>query len=281
MARVDRSRELLDRRAHLAVYKEVGDVQLQTHIFYPEGHQPGAGKACLVFFFGSKWDNGLVSQFAPQCVYFASRGAVAMAVDYRVSARHGTSPAEALADARSAFRWVRKNAEALGADASKVVGAGASGGAFLVAASAMLDGYDEPGEGEDGFSATPDAMVLYSPAVDTTPGGFGFERFANRAAAKRASLLRAVRKGLPPTLVFHGTADRVVPFTGVKRFCRKMRWKRNRCQLVPFEGQGHGFFNFNVDPRAYEATTTAADRFLVGLGFLDPSDELAEPLRLD
>jgi hypothetical protein len=41
-------------------------------------------------------------QFAPHCVYFASRGMMTMAFDYRVAARHQAGPLEAIADARSA-----------------------------------------------------------------------------------------------------------------------------------------------------------------------------------
>ena len=271
-SKVDRNRELLDQRAVRVVYKEAGDAELDAFVFYPEGHTDGDRRTCVVFFFGSKWDKGLVSQFAPQCVYFAARGAVAIAVDYRVASRHGATPHGSMADAKSAIRWVRQNAAALGIDENRIVAGGASGGAQIALAAAMIDGHDEPDEDLD-VSPRPDAMILYSPAVDVTKNGFGFERFEEKKAAKKASPIRWVKKGLPPSVVFHGTVDRVVPVAGVRKFCRKMRWKRNPCELVEFEGQGHGFFNFNVDPRSYEATISTADRFLVDLGFLEPGEE--------
>ncbi|NIQ76054.1 MAG: prolyl oligopeptidase family serine peptidase, partial [Nitrospinaceae bacterium] len=52
-----------------------------------------------------------------------------------------------------------------------------------------------------------------------------------------------VRPGLPPTLVFHGTADKTVPFENAERFTRLMNESGNICELVPFEGRNHGFFN--------------------------------------
>ena len=79
------------------VYKEANGVELEAFVFQPDGHESSDRRPCLLFFFGSKWDKGMVSQFAPQCVYFAARGAVAIAVDYRVSARQaGATPEDAM-----------------------------------------------------------------------------------------------------------------------------------------------------------------------------------------
>jgi dipeptidyl aminopeptidase/acylaminoacyl peptidase len=52
-----------------------------------------------------------------------------------------------------------------------------------------------------------------------------------------------VRPGLPPTLVFHGTADKTVPFAHAEQFSQAMTEAGNTCQLEAFEGRGHGFFN--------------------------------------
>lgn len=50
---------------------------------------------------------GDVGQFAPQAKHLAQRGMVAVLVDYRMRSRHGTTPLDAIADAKSAVRWVR------------------------------------------------------------------------------------------------------------------------------------------------------------------------------
>ena len=60
-----------------------------------------------MFFFGGAWAQGMVTQFTPQARHFAERGMVAIVADYRVFRRHGTTAFEAMADARSAIRWVR------------------------------------------------------------------------------------------------------------------------------------------------------------------------------
>jgi acetyl esterase len=269
---IDRNRELL-KSAREEIYKAVGGVTLSVYIWEPDAEKaPPYPKSAIAFFFSSGWDNGQVSQFAPHCVYFAARGMAAMAFDYRVSARHGTSPVEAMADARSAFRWLRLNAVELGINPGKIVGAGGSGGAHLAAAAAMLNEFDEPGE-DPAISCAPNAMVLFNPVLDTSKRGFGFERFPNPDAAKRASLMNAIRPGLPPSVMFHGTQDRVVPFDTSYEFARKMKKKKNACELVVYEGQGHGFFNFNVSFDLYQGTLNVMDEFLVTQGFIEPNPE--------
>src|SRR6476659_7457046 len=93
---IDRNRELL-RTAREEVYKTVGDLNLPVFIWEPDpAKAPPYPKSVVAFFYSSGWDNGVVSQFAPHCVHLASRGMVAMAFDYRVSVRNGTTPVESM-----------------------------------------------------------------------------------------------------------------------------------------------------------------------------------------
>ena len=67
------------------VYKKVGEVNLHLDVFKPKGHQAGNKCPCIVFFFGGGWTGGTPSQFYPHAQYVASRGMVAISVEYRVS----------------------------------------------------------------------------------------------------------------------------------------------------------------------------------------------------
>ncbi len=275
---IDRNRELL-KTAREETYKSVRGTDLSVYMWGPEAqHEPVMPKSVAAFFFSSGWDNGQISQFAPHCVYFASRGMVTMAFDYRVSSKHGAGPLEAMADARSAMRWIRLNAAQMGINPERIVGIGGSGGAHAMAAAAMLgQGYDEPGE-DVSINAAPNALILFNPVTDTSKKGFGLDRFPSPADAKAANLIRAIRPGLPPTLMMHGTGDRVVPFGGSYEFAKKVSKKKNFCRLLSYEGLGHGFFNFNLSFEMYEATLMAMDEFLVELGFIesDPNAGLGE-----
>ena len=89
------------------VYKSVGADQLRLHVFSVDSADVVALRPAIVFFFGGGWAQGSVTQFVPQAKYLARRGMVAIVPDYRVLDRHGTTPFEAIADAKSAIRWVR------------------------------------------------------------------------------------------------------------------------------------------------------------------------------
>ena len=268
-APIDRNRELL-KTAREETYKSVGGLNLPVYIWEPKPDQaPSYPKSVIAFFYSSGWDNGQVSQFAPHCVYFASRGMTAMAFDYRVSARHGATPVQSMSDARSAIRWLRLNAVDLGINPGKIVAAGGSGGAHIAAAAAMLNGFDEAGE-DQSISCSPNALALFNPILDTSKRGFGFDRFPTPDLAKKANLYLAIAPGLPPSVIYHGTHDRVVSFDASYDFAKRMKKKKNACELVVYEGQGHGFFNFNVSFDLYQATLNILDEFLVTQGFIEP-----------
>ena len=269
---VDRQNELLA-QAESFVYKKIDQgPDLHAHVYYPGGEKHGTNRPVVMFFYSSGWDHGEVTQFGPQSLYFAERGAITMLIEYRVKATHGTGPHEAMADARTAIRWVRYNKDHFGADEFKIIGAGGMAGAHMVLSAAMIQDFKDD-ETDVQLSCVPDAMVLFSPIVDISKKGYGLEHFESAKEARKASPMRYMRKKLPPCILFHGTADRVIPFHGVVKFVRKMKWRRNVCELVEFEGQDHGFYNMNVDVVAYEATVSAADRFLVEQGFLEPNEE--------
>lgn len=268
---MDRSRGLLDDASSL-VYKETAKGDLQAHLFYPHGHQETDQRTAVVFFSAGVWDNVLISQFAPHCLHFRERGAVAVIFEYRELTKYRVTPIEAIADGRSALRWLRMNHEGLGIHPERIVGGGASGGAHLCLTAAMLNGYDEPGDPVE-ISCVPNAMILFSPVVDTTKKGVAFDLFADPNDAKLTSPSQNVVKGLPPSIIFHGLNDRVVPPDHVVRFAKAMKRKKNVCDLHSFPQEGHSFFNFNVNMQHFESTINAADHFLVDHGFLPTNDQ--------
>ncbi len=267
--------------ANAETYKEVNGTALKLWIFQPEEKAaPDAKRPAIVFFFGGGWTGGSPEQFERQCRHFASRGMVAIAADYRVASRQQVKAAACVADAKSCIRWVRRNAGRLGIDSQRIVAAGGSAGGHLAAATATLPGLDEAGE-DTGVSAVPDALVLFNPALVLAPfPGLEQKGFESRTSAERfgcepeaISPIHHVREKLPPTLILHGRADTTVPFASAEAFAAEMKKAGNRCELVGYEGQPHGFFN----AARFAETLAEADKFLVSLRYLAPLPPASAP----
>jgi acetyl esterase/lipase len=263
------------------IYKRIGDVELPIHIFLPKGHREADKRAAVVFFFGGGWRSGSPAQFRRHCEYLASRGMVAMTAEYRVSSRHGVKAVSCLRDAKSAIRWVRKNAERLGVDPRRIAAGGGSAGGHLAGALGTIRAFDEEGE-DTAISSVPNALVLFNPALILAPVrgretrvwrklGEMEERMGVRP--EELSPFHHVRSGQPPTIIFHGKGDTTVPYLTAELFTAEMRKQKNRCELVGYDDQPHGFFNYGRSGNKYFVDTVKrADAFLVSLGYLEGPD---------
>jgi acetyl esterase/lipase len=251
------------------VYKTINGVELRLHVFGPPAADSGKPRPAIVLFFGGGWRAGSIGQFVPQAQHFAARGLIAIVADYRVSGRHQTTPFDAIADAKSAIRWVRARAGTLGIDPNRVAAGGGSAGGHIALSAAVMSAFDEPGENM-AVSAKPDALVLFNPVVDTS----AIAQFGARALD--ASPFHHLAAGLPPTLIMHGEADVTVPYATVVRFCEKATPLGARCQVVGYAGATHGFFNPGAQQgKWHRETLQEADRFLTRLGYLPPPATVA------
>ena len=74
---------------------------------------------------------------------------------------------------------------------------------------------------------------------------------------------------MPPTILFHGKADKTVPFAQSESFAAKMQQCGNRCELAAYDDAGHGFFNYGRgDGSAYADTLRRLEEFLASLGYV-------------
>jgi len=267
------------------VFKTVGAARLKLHVFEPEGHKPTDKRAAVVFFFGGGWTGGTPTQFYPQCAYLASRGMVAASAEYRVKSRHGVTPFECVTDAKSAVRYVRTHAGEMGIDPDRIAAGGGSAGGHVAACTGVIKGLEEKGEDTE-ISSVPNAMLLFNPALALDfeiwkERGMPEERLASIRARfgdkdpKEVSPYHHVKKGVPPTIIFHGEADTTVSIASARAFTQAMTKAGNRCELKAYAGQGHGFFNQGRGD-AFAKTLREADEFLVSLGWLEGPDTVAQ-----
>lgn len=130
-----RDKELL-KSASSYVYADRDGVDLMAHVFYP-ATGTRENLPAIACFHGGFWDASMPAQFVPHCHHFASRNAVAVTFEYRISSKHQSSPIDAVEDAKSALQWLCDNSEALGIDTGKIALVGAAGGAWMALQLAM------------------------------------------------------------------------------------------------------------------------------------------------
>ncbi|MDA3923884.1 MAG: alpha/beta hydrolase fold domain-containing protein [Kiritimatiellae bacterium] len=243
------------------VYKTVGDVKLKLHLFNPEGHKAGDNRPAIVFFFGGGWNGGSPSQFYRQSAYLASRGMVAACAEYRVKSRNKTTPAECVKDGKSAVRWMRSHAEELGINPEKLAAGGGSAGGHVAAATGNVKGFEEDGE-DLSVSSRANALVLFNPVYDNSSKGYGYDRVKDYW--KEFSPINNIDAKSPPTVVFLGTKDKLIPVATANNFKALMEKAGVRSDLHLYKDQPHGFFN----KAKYFETLLEADKFLTSLGYL-------------
>ena len=253
------------------VYKTIGFTKLKLYIYQPSERNDLEKLPAIVFFHGGAWAGGRAWQFVPQCKYLAERGMVAMSFEYRVRKRQGATPFECVADAKSAIRWVRANASELGVDENRIAAGGGSAGGHLAACTALIKDFDEKDE-DLNVSSVPNALVLFNAVLNVPEIVPLHPKKVIKILDKRAteiSPIHHVYKGAPPTIIFHGTADSCVPFHQATLFCEEMKKYGNRCEVVPFEGREHGFFNYNNGENPdFLATMEETVKFLTSIGYL-------------
>lgn len=248
-------------------YKHVDSTKLRMKVWNPPNKQPGKKYPAIIFFFGGGWKHGDMRQFEPQAKYFASKGMIAVTVDYRVSGRNYTTPFEAVKDAKSAIRYLRANNNRLGIDENEIIAAGGSAGGHLAAA-CDLTVLDEATDDLQ-ISSRPNAVVLYNPVINNGPEGYGYKLFDNDY--KKISPFHNIAKGAAPTLIMSGIEDKIVPVHIIKSYQEKMIAFGNKCQVHLYEGQTHGFFRFNPkkDMTNYNGTLRDVEIFLNSLGYIN------------
>ncbi len=244
-------------------YKKVGDVELEMKIHYPPDWEAGGKKLpAIVLFFGGGWHAGDITQFRVTAPYLAERGMIVVTPEYRTIKKHGITPVQCLADAKSAMRYVHKNAAALGIDESRIAAGGISAGGHLAAATAFSKGFDDPNDDLQ-INCNPSALVLIVPVIDNGPGGFAHGQVSDYWEV--FSPLHNVGINPPPTLFMVGDLDNYIPVATAQKFKAEIEKHGGRCDLKIYENADHAF---NFSPTGSKATHQDIDDFLVSLGYL-------------
>ena len=255
------------------VYKKAEGRDLRLFIDKPAGWKASDKHPAIVFFFGGGWYSGKVSQFQKQSEYLATRGMVGVRVEYRLTPKSAGPPIVCCADAKSAMRYVRAHAAELGVDPQRIAASGGSAGGHLAAFTGLVGGLDDAND-DLTVSCKPDAMVLFNPVFNNGPGQYGYNRVRERFM--EFSPAHHVTKDAPPTIVFLGDSDRLIPVSVVNDFETEMKKAGVRCDAHIYPKAGHGFFN--KEP-FFTPTMIEADKFLASLGWIKGEPTLKPPVQ--
>lgn len=200
-------------------YKKIDTLSLQLDVYKRKDLSVPA--PVLIFIHGGAWRTGKRADYLPYLIDYARKGFVTVTISYRL-VNVAPFPA-ALLDVNCAIKWIKKHAEAYGIDANKIVLVGGSAGGHL----SLMAGYDanDPSFchecGIDSVSTKVSAIIdLYGPTDLTTPyaqSTYQVKDFLNATFEENPEIFKAaspktyISSDDPPTLIFQGTIDSLVP----------------------------------------------------------------------
>lgn len=263
-------------------YRDVEDRSLSIFVTRPANQSESVKAPAIIFFHGGGWTGGKPGQFTDHARYFSKRGIVCFQVQYRLlpKKKNTQSPFNCIQDARAAIRWVREHADQFGIDSAKIASAGGSAGGHLAAClgTAVADQSElfQDSKDDSQINVRSNAMLLFNPVYDNSPkDGWGTKRVGDEF--QKYSPAQNIDATTPPTIVFLGDSDALIPVDVAKRFQQKMQALNTESRLTIFPGMPHGFFNKGkYDNKPFHQTLQEADQFLIDLGWLsgEPKPEL-------
>lgn len=246
---------------------------LSIWIYWPGGKRPESPLPAIVLYHGGGWTTGTPVFYLAVARHFVGRGMIALLPEYRVNESSGSRIPDSTMDARSAMRWVKAHAVELGVDPMRLSAGGGSAGGQL-AASLGAAKVDHPGE--PAIDPRPEALVLFNPGLNFSYPTFAGAGLEDNPAVEGMAFedlapsdpMKNLAPGYPPCIVFHGTADATVPFGAVEQFVAAVNSVGSACELVPFAGAGHTFYQGPRNRASFDLAMERADRFLAELGLM-------------
>ncbi len=210
---------------------------LLADIYAPE--QAGAGRPAILLIHGGGWGAGGRAEFAELARWFAAQGAVAIAIDYRLSTAGHRWPAQRI-DVQRALAWIDSHAFELGIDRTRIAALGGSAGGHLAAWLAV----------DNATGVRVKAVVslwgpwdLTLPDAELQPDAIGMLETLlgpGRPGAREASPYFHISRESAPVLLIHGLDDPLVPPSQAQRACARYRETGARCELLELPSEGHG-----------------------------------------
>ncbi|WP_246255557.1 alpha/beta hydrolase [Cyclobacterium plantarum] len=199
-------------------YKTIDGLELQLDIFRKKGLKEPA--PTLIFVHGGAWKKGKRQDYLPYLIDYAEKGYVTATLSYRLS---GVAKFPAAAqDVNCGIKWIKQHAAEYVIDPDRLALIGGSAGGHL----SLLLGYggEEPLFNQDCIQGVDSAVKVivdfYGPVDLTTTYAISTEQvqsFMGTSYEQDSEMYRLASPSTfispddPPTLIFQGTIDSLVP----------------------------------------------------------------------
>ncbi|MBX3287672.1 MAG: alpha/beta hydrolase [Actinobacteria bacterium] len=205
-----------------------GQVQALTlDLYRPPATDTVTRRPAIVWIHGGAFQVGdkNSAEIVDEANVFARKGYVGVSINYRLATSGciGTITAACLQaivdakhDAQAAVRWLRANAATHGIDPARIATAGSSAGAIT----ALNVGYGPEDVGDSG-----------NPGYDST--------VAAAVSLSGQRILTRANPGEAAALLFHGTADPLVPYAGAQTTVDEALAAGLAANLTTWDGAGH------------------------------------------
>jgi len=253
----------------------VGASPLTADVYARDGVH---GAPLLVQIYGGAWQRGRPGDDEVFARYFADRGYVVAAIDYR-HAPASRWPAQ-IDDVRTALAWLCAHGHEFGADPARVVLVGRSAGAQLALVAAYQAGapavagvvsYYGPVFLADGWREPPRPDPLDTRSILETYLGGTPDQVPDRYEA--ASPVTYLSPQSPPTLLVYGRRDHIVEVRFARRLEARLREVGVPAVLIEIPWAEHAF---DVLPYGLSARVAFSytERFLAGLPALHAAESV-------
>lgn len=225
-------------------------------------------KPAIVYYPGGGFTSAHHEKFIEMRMALAKAGFVVAAVEYRTVPDR--FPA-LINDAKAAVRYLRAHARQFGIDPQRIGVIGDSAGGYVAQMMGTTNGEKQfdTGDFTEVSSDVQAAVTIYgisnlmnigegypeaiqevhkSPAVTEALliHGPAFANFAGKSIlsdpqkALEASPIGHIKQGMPPFLIMHGSADKLVSPIQSEQLYRALTEKGNQADYIEVEGAGHG-----------------------------------------
>ncbi|HWB24453.1 MAG TPA: alpha/beta hydrolase [Chitinophagaceae bacterium] len=228
------------------------DTAEKMDVYLPAGRSTATTKILVLVHPGS-WAEGDKADFdsAVDTLQILLPGYAIFNINYRLAANGKNVYPAALNDVELALQFISNNAAAYAVDTAKIVLGGASAGAHL----AMLETYSKNASNVkavvDLFGPT-DLTWLYTNhpfpqfAQPVLQNFLGVSLQQNSALYAEASPINYVSAASPPTIIFHGTLDDVVPIEESQQLKAKLDSFNVTNTMIVYSNEGHGWMGSHL-----------------------------------